>query len=128
MRCDVRWKSGENLYFLTLKRLEVNLTPHGGFFKNVIFRVFEALFFVAFNNIVISHIFPESFIEIPQVIQKIWFSSPILTIFINISDFLILTFYKETNDVSIKQMTSGFFYLHPILNRLFDNCVKLHSY
>ena len=45
--------------------------PRCGFFKNVIFRVFEALFFVAFNNIVISHIFPESFIEIPQVVQKI---------------------------------------------------------
>ena len=67
-------------------------------------------FFVTFNFI-ISHIFWESFIEIPHVIQKMWRSfSPILTIFINISDFLTFHFYKETNDVST--------YLHPALNRL----------
>ena len=40
-------------------------------------------FFVTFN-IIINHIFPENFIEIPQVVQKVWrFSPSILTIFIN---------------------------------------------
>ena len=35
-------------------------------------------------NIIISHIFPENFIEVPWVVQEIWtFSPSILTIFIN---------------------------------------------
>ena len=79
----------------------VNLTPCG-FFKTVSSteRV-KPWFFVTFN-IIISHILPEHFIEISQVIQKIWrFSSSILTIFINFSDFFIFSCYKETNDVSI---------------------------
>ena len=47
-------------------------------------------FFVTFYSI-ISHIFPENFIESPQVVQKIWrFYLSILTIFINFSG--ILTF------------------------------------
>ena len=53
-------------------------------------------------NIIISHIFPENFIEIPQVIQKILkFSVTILTIFINFLDFLTFPCYKDTNGVSI---------------------------
>ena len=50
----------------------------------------------------ISHIFSNNFIEIPQLVQKIWrFFSSILAIFINFSDFLTLPCYKKTNDVSI---------------------------
>ena len=53
-------------------------------------------------NIIISHIFPENFIEIPQVVQKIWriFLS-ILAISINFSDLLTFPYYKETNNVSL---------------------------
>ena len=55
-------------------------------------------FFVTFN-IIISNIFPENFIEIPQVVHKIWsFSLPIFAIFI---DFLTFPCYKETDDVNL---------------------------
>ena len=59
----------------------------------------ETLFFLDFN-IIISHIFPENFIEIPQVFQKIWRLS-LLSIFINFLDFLTFPCYKETYDVSL---------------------------
>ena len=74
------------------------------FFKNVSSgeRV-KPWFFVTFNTI-IGHTFPEYFIEIPQVV-----SSLILTIFVNFPDFLTFPWYKETNDVSIKQMMATFF-------------------
>ena len=40
--------------------------------------------------IMISHIFPKNFIEVIQIVQKIWrFSLSILTVFINFSDFLV---------------------------------------
>ena len=57
---------------LTLKRLgKVNLTHYCGFSKNVLFRErVKPCFFVTFN-IIISHIFHENFIEIPQVVKKI---------------------------------------------------------
>ena len=58
-------------------------------------------FFVNFN-IIISYIFPENFIEIPHVVQKIWrISLSILANFINFHQF------------------SGI---------LFNNCIKLYSY
>ena len=58
-------------------------------------------FFVNFN-IIISYIFPEYFIEIPHVVQKIWrISLSILANFINFHQF------------------SGI---------LFNNCIKLYSY
>ena len=61
----------------------------------------EPLLFGIFN-IIISDTFPENFIEIPQVIQKIRrFSSSILTIFIFFSDFLTFPCCKETDNVSI---------------------------
>ena len=42
-----------------------------GFFQKCVFQTkCEALFFVTFNNI-LSHIFPENFIEFPQIVQKI---------------------------------------------------------
>ena len=47
------------------------IDPPCGFLKNVssIERV-EPWFFVTFN-IILKHIFPENFIEFPQVVQKI---------------------------------------------------------
>ena len=64
----------------------------------------ESLSFVIFN-IIISHIFPENFIEIPLAIQKIFRFTSILTIVINVSDFFKFPCFKEANDVSIlKQM------------------------
>ena len=69
--------------------------------KNVLFRGVKLCFFITFI-IVISLILPENFIEILQVAQKIWrFSSSILTIFINFSDFLTFPCYKETKDIDI---------------------------
>ena len=58
-------------------------------------------FFVTFN-IIISHFFPENFIEIPQVVQRVRrFSPSILTILVDFSDFVKFPCYKETKDVSI---------------------------
>ena len=56
-------------------------------------------FSVAFN-IIMSYVFPENFLETPQVVQKIRrFSSSIAsTILIHFSDFLTFPCYKETND------------------------------
>ena len=51
-------------------------------------REVQEAFFVTFN-FKISHTFPENFIEIPQVVQVVWrFSSSIVTVFINFTDFL----------------------------------------
>ena len=57
---------------LTLKRLGGQFDPLPlGFSKNVSSKEWmKPWFFVTFN-IIISHIFPENFIEIPQVVQKI---------------------------------------------------------
>ena len=53
-------------------------------------------------TIIVSHVFPENLIEVPQVVQKIGrFSLPILTIFINFSEFLTFPCYKESNNVDI---------------------------
>ena len=77
-----------------------------GFFQKCVFQTkCEALFFVTFNNI-LSHVFPENFIEFPQIVQKIWiFSLSILIIFIIFFFFFfffdIFTFYKEAKDFSI---------------------------
>ena len=59
-----------------------------GFSKNVSSKDgVKPWFFVTFN-IFISHIFPENFIEIPQVVQKIWtISMSILAIFIDFHQF-----------------------------------------
>ena len=47
----------------------VDPPPPCGFSKNVSSRV-KPWFFVTFN-ITVGHIFPENFIEVPQVVQKI---------------------------------------------------------
>ena len=93
-----RWRNCKNLT-LTLKMLGDEFDPSPcGFSKNVFFREsMEPCFFVTFN-ILITHIFPETFIEIPQLVQKIWrFSSSILTIFINFSNFSTFPCCKETS-------------------------------
>ena len=58
-------------YFLSLKQLGWGqFDPPWGFSKNVSSKErVKCWFFVTFN--IISHIIPENFIEIPQVIQKI---------------------------------------------------------
>ena len=89
-------KNGQNLKKidkpLTLKKLGVSLTPSPVFFsKNASYRdVMTRCFSVTFNMI-ISYIFSEYLIEIPQV----------LIIIINFSGFLTFPCYKETNDISI---------------------------
>ena len=51
-------------------------SPPCGFSKNICSRErMKPWFFVTFN-ISISHIFPKNFIQIPQVVQKIWRFSP----------------------------------------------------
>ena len=52
--------------------------------------------------IIVSHVFSENLIEVPQVVQKIGrFSLPILTIFINFSELLTFPCQKESNNVGI---------------------------
>ena len=74
--------------FLILKRLGGQFDPYCGFFKNVSAKeIVNSRFFVTFN-IILSHIIIENFIEIPQVVQKIWrLSLTILVIFINFYQF-----------------------------------------
>ena len=51
------------------------MTPSCGFSKNVSSKErVKACLFVTFN-IILKHIFPESFIKFPQVVQKIWRNS-----------------------------------------------------
>ena len=52
-------------------------------------------------NIFISHIFHENFIEIPQLVQKIWWH---------------------------QHMASAIIYLQPTLNKLINNCIKIYWY
>ena len=60
--------------------------------------------------IIISPIFPENFIEIPQVVQKIWrFSPSILTIFTNFLDFL--SFTKKLMSSAYNRWCRNFFSL-----------------
>ena len=79
--------------FLVLKRLGGQFDPSCGFLLNESAKeIVNSWFFVTFNfltfNIIISHIIPENFIEIPQVVQKIWrLSLTILAIFIDFYQF-----------------------------------------
>ena len=64
-----------------------SIWPNLWFFKTFFRGGMKLLFFVSFN-IIISGIFPENVIEIPQIVQKIWkFSLSILIIFDNFSGF-----------------------------------------
>ena len=78
-------------------------SPPCGFFKNSLFRErVKPCFFVTFN-LIISQIFPESFIDNngSEDMMIFIFDVKVLTIFVNFSDFLAFWCYKETNDVSI---------------------------
>ena len=83
-----------SLLKLTLKRLgggggrEVQFDHPCGFSKNVSSKeTVKPWFFVTFN-IIIRHIFPENFIEIPLVVQRLWgISLSVLAIFINFYQF-----------------------------------------
>ena len=80
----------------TYKLFQLDPTPFG-FSKNVFFIEDEGLFFV---NIIIIHVFPEKFINISQVVQKIRrLSSSILTCFVTFLDFLAFPCCRETNSV-----------------------------
>ena len=60
-----------DIFILTLKRLGGQFDPPCGFAKNVSSKEqVKPWFFVTFN-IIISYIFPENFIEITLVVQKI---------------------------------------------------------
>ena len=66
-----------------------------GFSKNVFSREkLKPWFFVTFD-IIRSHAFPENFIVIIHVVQKMW------TIFIDFLDFLTIFCCKKANDVTI---------------------------
>ena len=69
----------------------VDLTPSPplcGFSKNVSSKERVKLWVFVTFNIIIRHIFPENFIEIPQVVQKLWrISLSILAIFIDFHQF-----------------------------------------
>ena len=86
----MREQSYSFIYYLTLKRLggggwEGSIWPRPcGFSKIVSSKEgVKPCFFVTFN-IILKHIFPENFIDFPQVVQKIWrISLSILAIFIN---------------------------------------------
>ena len=90
--------------FLILKMLGDNLTPPVFFFKDVSGKEIVNSWFLVTFSIIISHIIPESFTEIHQVVQKIWrLSLTKLASFINFSQFF--GFFdiclSETNDVSL---------------------------
>ena len=119
---------------LTLKRLGSG--GGGGQFevlccfpKKLYFRVrVKPCFFVTFN-IIVSHIFPENFVDVSHIAQRIRrFSPSILTIFIDFSDFLNFSSRKETSDFSIQQMISSIFYFQAIINSLFNNFINLYWY
>ena len=100
-----RWK--QMFKRLTLKRLSkvggVKLTPLPCSFSKIVSskdRV-KPWFFVTFN-IIISHIFPENFIEITQVVQKIWGIS--LTILANFHRFASI-FWIFWNFLVSKKLT-----------------------
>ena len=73
---------------LSLKRLGGQFDLPCGFSENVFSKGRVTLWFFVTFNIIISHIFPENSIEIPQVVQKIRkLSLSILAIFIKFHQF-----------------------------------------
>ena len=100
--------------------------PPCGFFKNVFFREsVKPVFFVTFD-IILSHIFPKNFIEIIQVVQKIWRFSPwILTFSLT---FLIFWHFSAAKKLRTPAYNKWFLYFQPTQNKLFNNCMKLCRY
>ena len=90
--------------------------PICGFLKNVSSKERLKPWFFVTVNVIIGHIFPENFIEIPLVVQKIWrISLTISAIFIDFFGFLTFPCYKETNDVSLWQIMLACFFTFNIL-------------
>ena len=92
------------------------------FFKNVCSRGrVKPCFFVAFK-IIISHIFPEIFIKISQVVQKIWrFSPSILNILIVFQIFWHFLVTKKLMTSAYNRWCHHFSYFQSTLNRLLNN-------
>ena len=112
------------IFCLTLKRLEggFNLIPPRGFSRNVFFRETVKPWFLVTFNIIISDIFPENSIVIPQVDQKLWRSSS--SIFAILSIFRIFWHFL----VSKKLMTSEYNKWHQYfftLNLLWIGCLSV---
>ena len=82
---------------LTLKRLGGQFDPPWRFSKTVFSMQRAKPYIILTSNFIMRCIFPQSFINVPDVFQTLWrlFSS-VLTIFINFSDFLSFPCYKET--------------------------------
>ena len=116
---------------LTVKRgAQFDPTPRVWFSKNAFSKESETLGFFVIFNIIISHVFRKNFIEIPQVVQKIWrFSSPILTIFIDFfSSFWLFHVAKKLMKSTYNRWCQNFFTFKPTLNSLFNNDIKLYWY
>ena len=91
-----------------------------GFSKNLFSGEKVKPWFFATFNIMISHTFPWNFIDIAQVVQKIWRYPPSTwTVFNNFWEILTSAYNKWS------QLFSNF---QPTLNRLINNCVKLYWY
>ena len=103
----------------------VNLTSPCGFSKIVSSKKRVTPWFFVTFNIILRHIFPENFIEFPQVVQKIWRNS--LSILANFHQFSSIFWIFWHYLVTKKPMMSAynrwclhFFYLQHTLNRLFN--------
>ena len=119
---------------LTLKKLGEggNLTPPHpcSFPKNASSKErVEAWLFVTFN-IIITDIFPENFIDIPQVVQNIWrLYLPILAIFVNLHWFFgFFDIFLSQRNWWRQLITDdvGIFHFQNTLNKLLNNCTKLY--
>ena len=94
--------------------------------KNVFSRERVKTWCLATFNISLSHIFPENFIKIPQVVQTVWrFTLSSNNYFNRFFDFLTFPCSKETKDVTYNRWCRHFFYFQTTINRLFNNCLKL---
>ena len=111
------------------KKLGGKFNSPCGFLKTLFCRErLKPCFFFTFD-FTIRNIFSKNFIEIPQVVRKIWrFSSSISIIFIT---FWIIWHFLDANKLMISasdRWCQHLFYLQPTLNRLFKNCTKLKWY
>ena len=87
--------------------------------------------FVTFN-IIISHIFLENFIKIPNIVQKIWRISVNISYFYQFSSiFWIFWHFLVTKKLILpayNRLCQHFLQFRHTLNTLFKNCIKLYWY
>ena len=106
---------------LTLKKLGVWIWSPSDFPKTIYSREGVTPCFFETFNIIIRHIFPETFNEIYQLVRELWrFSSRILT---NLIIFMIF-FFLVANKVMTQHITDDVS-IYFSLNRLFNECTKL---